>query len=58
MLIQHSISDQSFADDTLLHDSCHPDQIDTSVQSKQDCISDGEVLTFSTEIKPESLENW
>ena len=41
LIRQHSISNQSFADDTQLHDSCRPDQTDTSVQGMQDCISDG-----------------
>ena len=40
LIRRHSISNQSFADDTQLHDSCRPDQIDTSVQGMQDCISD------------------
>ena len=35
---QHSISNQSFTDNTQLHNSCHSDQIDTSVQSMQDWI--------------------
>ena len=47
LILQHSISNQSFADDTQLHDSCSPDQIDISVQSMQDCISDVKTWTSS-----------
>ena len=36
----HSISSQSFADDTQLLDSCHPDHLDTTVQRMQNCISE------------------
>ena len=46
LIRRHSISNQYFADDTQVHDSCRPDQIDTSVQSIQDCISD--VKTWMT----------
>ena len=49
LIRQHSISNQSFADDTQLHNSCRPDQIDTWVQSMQDCISD--VKTWMTSNK-------
>ena len=40
LIRRYSISNQFFAADTQLHDSCRPDQIDTSVQDMQDCISD------------------
>ena len=36
----HSIPRQSFADDTRLLDSCHPDHLDTTVQCMQNCISE------------------
>ena len=49
LIRQHSISNQSFADNTQLHNSCHRDQIYTSVQSMQDCISD--VKTWMTSNK-------
>ena len=49
LIRRHSISNHSFADDTQLHDSCRPDQIDTSVQGMQDCISD--VKTWMTSNK-------
>ena len=49
LIRRHSISNQSFADDIQLHDSCRPDQIDTSVQGMQDCISD--VKTWMTSNK-------
>ena len=35
---RHSISSQSFADDTQLLDSCQPDHLDTTVQRMQNCI--------------------
>ena len=34
LIRQHSISDQSFADDTKLYSTCHPDQIDRCLCSK------------------------
>ena len=40
LIERHSISSQSFADDTQLLDSCHPDHLDTSVQRMQNCISE------------------
>ena len=46
LIRQHSISNQSFGDDTQLYNSCRPDQIDASVQSMQDCISD--LMTWMT----------
>ena len=46
LIRQHSIANQSFADDTQLYNSCRPDQIDSSVQSMQDGISD--VKTWMT----------
>ena len=49
---QHSISKQSFADDVLLYNSCHPDQIDASVQSMQDCISDVKTWMTANKLKP------
>ena len=51
LIRQPSISNKSFADDTQLHDSCRPDQIDTSVQSMQDCISDVKTLMTSNKLK-------
>ena len=36
----HSIPRQSFADDTRLLDSCHPDHLDTTVQRMQNCLSE------------------
>ena len=48
---QHFISNQSFADDTQLQDSCRPDQIDTSVQGMQDCISDVKTWMTSNKLK-------
>ena len=48
---QHFISHQSFADDTQLQDSCRPDQIDTSVQGMQDCISDVKTWVTSNKLK-------
>ena len=32
LIERHSISSQSFADDTQLLDSCHPDHLDTTAQ--------------------------
>ena len=49
LIRQHSIANQSFADDTQLYNSCRPDQIDFSVQSMQDGISD--VKTWMTSSK-------
>ena len=49
LIRQHSISNQSFADDIQLYNSCRPDQIDFSVQSMQDGISD--VKTWMTSSK-------
>ena len=40
LIERHSISSQSFADDTELLDSCHPDHLDTNVQRMQNCISE------------------
>ena len=40
LIERHSISSQSFADDTQLLDSCHPDHLDTTVQRMQHCISE------------------
>ena len=37
---RHSISSQSFADDTQLLDSCYPDHLDTTVKCMQNCISE------------------
>ena len=51
LIRRHSISNQSFADDTQLHDSCRPDQIDTSVQGMQDCISDVKTWMTSNKLK-------
>ena len=51
LIRRHSISNQSFADDTQLHDSCRPDQIDTSVQGMQDCISDVKTWMTSKKLK-------
>ena len=51
LIRRHSISNQSFADDTQLHDSCRPDQIDTSVQGMQDCISDVKTWITSNKLK-------
>ena len=51
LIRRHSISNQSFTDDTQLHDSCHPDQIDTSVQGMQDCISDVKTWMTSNKLK-------
>ena len=48
---QHSISNQSFADDTQLYNSCRPDQIDASVQSMQDCISDVKTWMTANKLK-------
>ena len=39
LIERHSISSQSFADDTELLDSCHPDHLDTTLQRMQNCIS-------------------
>lgn len=36
----HSIPNQSFADDTQIHESCHPDQLGPTIQRLQSCISD------------------
>ena len=38
LIRQHSISDQSFADDTHLYDSYRPEQVDITVQGTHDCI--------------------
>ena len=51
LIQRHSISNQSFADDTQLHNSCRPDQIDTSVQGMQDCISDVKTWMTSNKLK-------
>ena len=51
LIRRHSISNQSFADDTQLHDSCRPDQTDTSVQGMQDCISDVKTWMTSNKLK-------
>ena len=40
LIERHSISRQSFADDTLLLESCHPDHVDTTVQHMQNCFSE------------------
>ena len=48
---QHSISNQSFADDTQLYNSCRPDQIDDSVQSMQDCISNVKTWMTANKLK-------
>ena len=40
LIERHSISCQSFADDTQLLDSCHLDHLDTIVQRMKNCISD------------------
>ena len=40
LIERHSISSQSFAGDTQLLDSCHPDHLDTTVQRMQNCISE------------------
>ena len=49
LIRQHSISNQSFADDTQLYNVCRPDQMDASVKRTQDCISD--VKTWMTDNK-------
>ena len=51
LIRRHSISNQSFSDDTQLLDSCRPDQIDTSVQGMQDCISDVKTWMTSNKLK-------
>ena len=51
LIRQHSIFNQSFADDTQLHDSCHPAQMDTSVQSMKDCVSDVKTWMTSNKLK-------
>ena len=48
---QHSISNQSFADDTQLYNSCRPDQIDVSVQSMENCISDAQTWMPANKLK-------
>jgi hypothetical protein len=40
LIRSHSISSQSFADDTQLYDSCPSDQIHSTVQTIQTCITD------------------
>ena len=40
LIERHSISSQSFPDDSQLLDSCHPDHLDTTVQRMQNCISE------------------
>ena len=40
LIERHSISSQSFADDTKLLDSCHTDHLYTTVQSMRNCISE------------------
>ena len=40
LIERHSISSQSFAYDTQLLDSCHPDHLDTTVQLMQNSISE------------------
>ena len=40
LIERHSISSHFFSDDTQLLDSCHPDQIEATVRSMQDCISE------------------
>ena len=49
--VHYYYSNQSFADDTQLHDSYRPDQIDTSVQGMQDCISDVKTWMTSNKLK-------
>ena len=51
LIRRHSISNKSFAGDTQLHDSCRPDQIDTSVQGMQNCISDVKTWMTSNKLK-------
>ena len=51
LIRQHSISNQSFADDAQLYNSCCPDQIDASVQSMQDCISDVKIWMTANKLK-------
>ena len=48
---RHSISSQSFADDTQLLDSCHPDHLDTTVQRMQNCISEVKLLIYCNKLK-------
>ena len=40
LIIRLSISSQSFAHDTQLLDSCHPDHLGTTVQCMKNCISE------------------
>ena len=54
LIRQHFISDLSFADDTQLHDSYRPKQIDVSVQSMQGCISEVQSSMTANELKTES----
>ena len=51
LIRRQSISNQSFADDTQLHDSWRPDQIGISVQGMQDCISDVKTWMTSNKLK-------
>ena len=51
LIERHSISSQSFADDTQLLDSCHPDHLDTTVQRMQNCISEVKLLIYCNKLK-------
>ena len=48
----HSVSNQSFADDTQLRQSCPPDQIHATALTMQACISD-----VTTWVTPKQAEN-
>ena len=51
LIERHSISSQSFADDTQLLDSCHPDHLDTTVQRMQNCIFEVNSLMDCNKLK-------
>ena len=51
LIRQHSISHQSFADNTRLYNVCRPDQMDASVKRTQNCISDVKTWMAANKLK-------
>ena len=51
LIDSHSVSNQSFADDTQIHDSCPPDQIHATVQTMQNCIADVKSWMIQSKLK-------
>ena len=51
LIERHSISSQSFAEDTQILDSCHPDHLDTTVQRVQNFISEVKLWMDCSELE-------